>query len=243
MIPSKAAIGDEMKKILEIEEDYRLIPAGTKIYDGGHTIIKTIEDTVIAKILLRERPTSEVKKDLAYALTGKINIIVDAIFLTDDGAIGESIERITESLAINAVDFIDFNTLEKIPGELFQESRDKLDQIIPDLKIDGFHDVKIDLEDWNTRKNTCILYAFDKSKGIFTLIVSKRKRIIIDKNSVIIISKRKHVSITDEGVEVTKKSGKCILINSSFPGRIINKISHGIKDIFDSSPCFDVEFD
>ena len=109
----KHRFGDNMRQILEIEDEFRLIPADTEIYNGGHTIIKTIEDTVMAKILYKERSTSEVKKELAFALAGKIGIIVDAILVTSKGATGRSIEKIVESAAIKATDFIDFDSLDK----------------------------------------------------------------------------------------------------------------------------------
>ena len=91
----------------------------------------------------------------------------------------------------------DFDSLDKAPDNLVQENRNKIDQIIPDLKTDpSCHDVKIDFNDWNSRRNHCVLFAADESRKFFVLVSSKRKMVIIDEPGVIVITKRKYVSIT-----------------------------------------------
>lgn len=182
-----------MRNRLEIGDDFRLIPSGTEVYNGGNTIIKVLEDTIIAKIFYKEQAASEEKKELAYSLAGKINIIVDTILVTKKGAVGKSIDKVVSTAAMKATDFVDFESLDKAPEQLIDEKLAQITGVIPDIMTStSCHDVKIDFGDWHDRRNTCILYAPAEEKhGYFILVVSKKKIVVVDEPHVYVVGKKR----------------------------------------------------
>jgi hypothetical protein len=229
---------------MEVGNDFRLIPAGTVIFDAGHAVIKTLEETVIVPLLLKERVDEKASNKLGHVLCGKFEVIVDAILHTSKGAVGESVERVVEIAALKTAENLPFEELEKAPAERVELVRSRMEDVIPDLhgKLKS-KDLKIDFGDWKESKKGCILYSpfGDEEEKGFLLVIDGKETVIIDGSNVRVINKKEYVAITDKGVFITKRSGKRVTINSAFPGKILNKVFTGLGKGF--ARGFDFDFD